>query len=112
MVRIPTTPFSNKNTLLTSLSENSTGQPDFPATRGNQDCQRFMTVSDNIGINWGDWPLDMAGLYVYKDAECKEYASQMIAAPEWDDAVGMNTCISQRQNGGPWQSIRFSGDGQ
>ena len=86
------------------------GNPHGPRPLDNNDCIPFTGATNNIGINWGSSFLDgrALGLYVYKDGNCKNAAKDLIPASQWNNAKGTNACISMRDNGGPWGSIRFS----
>ena len=77
---------------------------------GNSNCIAFSGATNNIGVNWGSSFLygRAAGLYVFTDGHCKDYASKMIPAGTYDDAKGTNACISMKDNGGPWGSVMFS----
>ena len=58
-------------------------------------------MSDNVGINWGTWPLSFSGLDIFSDEECKEKAGDRVETmkgnlnnPTIHANRGANTCFS------------------
>lgn len=73
------------------------------------DCVKFSSATDNVGINWGSFPLNFMTLDVFKDEDCKDFARTSIPAPQYVHDKGANTCLNQKINGGPWKSVKPSG---
>ena len=68
------------------------------------DCLKFSPVSDNVGINWGTWPLSYTGLDIFSDDNCKVSAGPRVDAPPGDfnnpsfhKNKGANTCFSVKK---------------
>ena len=49
-----------------------------------------------------------AGIAVFSDGACQKVVG-VIARPAWDaHQAGINFCITQSGNGGPWGSVRYN----
>ena len=71
-------------------------------------CVTFSPTTDNVGLDWGEWPLAFQKINFFKDKHCNVYASQTISKPPSFNAKGANTCLSMRYNGGPWNSFSIT----
>lgn len=70
------------------------------------DCMKFRPGSDNVGINWGSWPLAFDGLDIFTDDKCTKYAGKTIQRPNFDSKEGPGMCVSVRMHGAKWGSVR------
>ena len=76
----------------------------------HSDCIPFAPLSDNVGISWGSWPLNVDGLNVYSDGNCKVFAGKMITDPGYYNRVGPGSCVSVKKHGAIWGSVRNADD--
>lgn len=62
-----------------------------------------------MGISW----TDLSGTYAsftltaYSDSNCANQVAYIVA-PEWDNGLDLAFCVSQRDNGGSWGSVRYN----
>ena len=90
-------------------ADDCSGDPTGPRPKDTMGCMPFTGATNNIGINWGSSFLHgrALGLWVYKDNNCKQFASKLIASSEYNNAKGTNACIDMEGHGGPWGSVMF-----
>lgn len=73
-------------------------------------CHKFTPVSNNVGINWGSWPVEMQSLTTYTDDNCETPGPPIIHTPTSleMDSKGAGSCksyASELTEGGAWKSV-------
>ncbi len=71
------------------------------------DCYPYVPATNNVGINWGTWPLAIDALNVYKDGNCQEMVRSFTAGDVMG-GHGPNLCVTVAANSGPWGSVKYN----